>query len=139
MKHLTITLSADSVKMYLDGELVAETADISIRPSDFKPVLCYIGKSQFARDPLFKGVLDDFRIYNYALSPDEIAAVMQDSTNEGPVDGGSNAISNISNSGITTTEIFTPSGISTQSLQKGINVVRETSTNGKTNVKKVMK
>lgn len=139
MKHLTITLSADSVKMYLDGELVAETADISIRPSDFKPVLCYIGKSQFARDPLFKGVLDDFRIYNYALSPDEIAAVMQDSTNEGPVDGGSNAISNISNSGITTTEIFTPSGIETPALQRGVNVVKSTTRKGKTSVKIVMR
>ena len=137
VKHLAITLGADSVCIYLDGEQIASSTDITIRPSDFKPVLCYIGKSQFANDPLLRGILDDFRIYNYALSAEEIAAVMEDSTNEGPVDG-VQQIATDNNTDLTT-EIITPSGIATQTLQKGVNVVKSTSRNGKRSVKKVMK
>jgi hypothetical protein len=32
----------------------------------------------FPADPLFSGRIDDFRIYNYALTVDEIAGVMED-------------------------------------------------------------
>ena len=137
VKHLAITLSADSVYIYLDGELVASTNDISIRPSDFKPALCYIGKSQFPNDPLLRGVLDDFRIYNYALSADEIAAVMQDSTNEGAVDG-IQTIATGQDDDIST-KIFSTSGIETPTLQRGVNVVKSTTRKGKTSVKKVMR
>lgn len=137
VKHLAITLSADSVCIYLDGELVASTSDISIRPSDFKPALCYIGKSQFPNDPLLRGVLDDFRIYNYALSADEIAAVMQDSTNEGAVDGIQTVVTGQDDD--ISTKIFSTSGIETPTLQRGVNVVKSTTRKGKTSVKKVMR
>lgn len=80
--HIAITLKPVGEKvqaiLYLDGENIAETSDFTIRPSDIAPSLCYLGRSMFAADPLFTGRLDDFRIYNYALSPDEIANVMTD-------------------------------------------------------------
>ena len=32
----------------------------------------------FVGDPLFKGYIDDFRIYNYALAAEQVAAIMND-------------------------------------------------------------
>lgn len=72
--HVAITLDTSGVSLYVDGEQVAESQAITITPRDFKPVLNYIGRSQSSH-PLFYGYIDDFRIYNYALSAEEIAEV----------------------------------------------------------------
>jgi hypothetical protein len=64
-----------SVKLYNDGELAASSDEFTLKPSDIMPSLCYIGRSQFAADPMFKGTIDDFRIYNYALTAEEVAAL----------------------------------------------------------------
>ncbi len=70
--HLAVTIGADTVKIYVDGVLKASTTDITIRPSDFCPVLNYVGRSQSPNDPVFKGYFDDFRIYNYDLPAEDI-------------------------------------------------------------------
>lgn len=70
--HVAVTLSATGASMYVNGKQVAESNAITISPLDFKPVLNYIGRSQFS-DPLLNGRVDDFRVYNYALTADEIA------------------------------------------------------------------
>lgn len=81
-KHIAITLKpiGDKVQaiLYIDGTNVAESNDFTIKLSDIAPSLCYIGRSMFPADPLFNGRIDDFRIYNYALTADEIASVMED-------------------------------------------------------------
>jgi hypothetical protein len=69
--HIAVTMSISEVRLYVNGALVAQSANINIRPSDFMPVLNYIGRSQFA-DPLFSGYIDEFSIYNYALSSADI-------------------------------------------------------------------
>lgn len=74
--HLAVTMSEDSVAIYVDGTLRASTKDITIRPSDINPVMNYIGRSQFASDPLIKAYYDDLRFYNYSLSTEEVKAVM---------------------------------------------------------------
>ena len=80
--HVAVTIKPvdDKVEavMYLNGEKVAETSDFTIKPSDIAPSLCYIGRSMFNADPMFKGQIDDFRVYNYALSEEEVAAIMED-------------------------------------------------------------
>lgn len=70
--HVAVTMGADSVILYVNGIRVAATSGITIRPADFKPAFNYIGRSQYASDPMFNGYVDDFRIYNYALSGQEI-------------------------------------------------------------------
>ncbi len=70
--HVALTIGASSVSLYVNGELVDESNSILARPIDFKPILNYIGKSQFS-DPLLNARLDDFRIYNYALNAQDIA------------------------------------------------------------------
>jgi hypothetical protein len=72
--HVAVTLSATGARMYINGVQVVESGAVTISPFDFKPVLNYIGRSQFS-DPLFNGNIDDFRVYNYALSAAEVAQV----------------------------------------------------------------
>jgi hypothetical protein len=33
---------------------------------------CYIGKSQYSADSMYKGYIDEFKVYNRALSDDEV-------------------------------------------------------------------
>lgn len=79
--HVAVSLKPSGEKvvatLWLDGVNVAQK-DFSIKSSQIAPVLCYIGRSMFASDPLFDGYVDDFRIYNYALTADELVAVMED-------------------------------------------------------------
>lgn len=74
--HVAVTLSPDAVTLHIDGEQAATTADITIRPIDFMPVRCYIGRSQFAADPLLTGSIADLRIYNSALTPADIKNII---------------------------------------------------------------
>ncbi|MBP5213366.1 MAG: LamG domain-containing protein, partial [Bacteroidales bacterium] len=71
--YVTVTLSDESVSFYLDGKLAGTSTDITLRPSDLKTVRNYIGRSQYSADPLFKGYIDDLRIYDFALTADEVA------------------------------------------------------------------
>lgn len=70
--HVAVTLADFGAYMYVNGELAAIATTSSIRPAHFQPVLNYIGRSQFA-DPLLDGMVDDFRVYNYALDATEVA------------------------------------------------------------------
>ncbi len=75
--HIAITLGTNYARMYVNGELADEATNISTRPIDFKPIMNYIGRAQnYAL--FFDGHIDDFRIYNYELSPEEIAKLVSD-------------------------------------------------------------
>ena len=71
--HVAITLGGNTGILYVDGEAVT-AGQIPTNPSDFTPAMNYVGKSQF-NDPLFKGMISDFAVYDLALSPDQIAAM----------------------------------------------------------------
>ena len=73
--HVAVTFAEDAITLYLNGEPVGTTTSISARPADFRPIFNYVGRSQFTSDPMFKGSIDDIRIYNYALSADEMSAL----------------------------------------------------------------
>ncbi|MEO7101160.1 MAG: LamG-like jellyroll fold domain-containing protein [Luteolibacter sp.] len=49
---------------------------MTLTPDAFNPAVNYIGKSQWSVDPLFNGKMDDFRIYNYALSAAEVGGIV---------------------------------------------------------------
>lgn len=69
--HVAVTLGMLGAHLYVNGELVDESNDLNIRPQDFKPVLNYIGRSEHTA-ALFDGYVDDFRVYNYVLAPEEV-------------------------------------------------------------------
>ncbi len=69
--HLAVTLSGNTGVLYVDGA-PRVAGRILLDTSDLTPTRNFLGRSQYA-DPLFNGVLDDFRIYDYALSQAEVA------------------------------------------------------------------
>jgi hypothetical protein len=73
--HVTATLGGGNLRLFVNGSQVSSVAT-SLKVSDINPTANYIGDSQFAADPLFNGRLDEFQIFNRALTASEIGAVM---------------------------------------------------------------
>lgn len=78
--HITYTQTGNVARIYVNGELevtgavYTTPAQVFDVPADWAQQN-YIGKSQWP-DPAFNGAIDDFRIYNHALSADEVAALL---------------------------------------------------------------
>jgi hypothetical protein len=70
--HVAVTLSGNTGTLYVDGVAVATNTSLTINPDDFRPAKNYLGDSQYSADPLLSGRLDDFRIYNYALTAAQV-------------------------------------------------------------------
>lgn len=82
--HLAAVLHPDRATLYVNGQPVGSLFNLPIDPSDFAPNQNYIGKSQYA-DPLLNGRIDDFRVYNRALSGAEVWSLWGQNANAGPV------------------------------------------------------
>jgi hypothetical protein len=75
--HFAVTQSGNTCTLYINGTAVASNTAFSIKPSNIGSTnLNYLGKSQF-NDPMFKGAIDEFKIYSRALSAQEINAESQ--------------------------------------------------------------
>jgi len=76
--HVAVVLSAGQGILYVDGAVAQASASILLRPANLGAIdYAYLGKSQFTNDPYFDGQLDEFRVYNRALSAAEIQALYQ--------------------------------------------------------------
>ncbi|MEV5437612.1 family 43 glycosylhydrolase [Streptomyces sp. NPDC052682] len=79
-RHVTVTLDGTTGRMvlYVDGVEAARTTT-SIKPSELydahKDYSGYIGRSLYAADPYFGGEVDDFRIYDRALTAAEVMEI----------------------------------------------------------------
>ena len=74
--HFAVVLGAAEAALYIDGVAAHTTAALPIKPSDINPALNLLGDSQWDADPLLDGTLDDFRVFNYALSAAEVGQVL---------------------------------------------------------------
>jgi hypothetical protein len=75
-QHIAVTLSGTTGTLYVGGTSVATNASMTLNPSSLGSTnLNYIGESQWSGDPYFNGQIDDFRVYNRALSAAEISAL----------------------------------------------------------------
>jgi len=119
--YIAVTLASDAVTLYVDGKATTSTS-ITLRPSDFHPKRNYIGRSQFIADPFFVGYIDDLRIYNYALSADEVETIRNGgevtSITQHPSTITKNAIYNLS--GVKLNKDNIPSGIYIQNGKKRV-------------------
>ena len=60
--------------LYIDGAVAGTNTAMTLRPSSIgNTPNNWIGASAFAADPYFGGLVDDFRVYNRALTAAEIA------------------------------------------------------------------
>ncbi|WP_276485505.1 cellulose binding domain-containing protein [Paraflavitalea pollutisoli] len=75
--HIAITQSGNEAKLYIDGVLVATNSNMTLRPAAMgNTPINYLGKSQY-NDPLFRGAIDEFKLFNRALSGVEINTAME--------------------------------------------------------------
>jgi len=78
--HISWTIQKSPVvwKVYLNGILKTPnaTGNTVIFPNNASLANCYVGKSNW-NDPLFKGYIDDFRIYKRVLTDDEIKKIYE--------------------------------------------------------------
>ena len=73
--HIAVTLNGNLGLLYVNGAPVGTNSSLSLKPWNLGATANnYLGRSQYA-DPYLDGVIDEFRIYNVALSASEIAAV----------------------------------------------------------------
>jgi hypothetical protein len=74
--HLAATYDGENLKAYKDGVLITNTST-PIGNSDAESETLKIGRHSFYTDATnyFGGTLDDVRVYNYALSADDMAAI----------------------------------------------------------------
>lgn len=63
-------------KFYVNGELVGEI-DAVVNLNGQQEFLIGAGANERAHEYLFKGIIDEVRLYNRALDEDEVAAVME--------------------------------------------------------------
>jgi hypothetical protein len=91
---LTVTHSADEIQIYLDGEFMAEVVlPELLSPKDLYDANtnhCGLATSQWG-DPFFYGKMDNFTVYDYILSEDEILELYE--CTEGCIPSGINELS----------------------------------------------
>jgi DUF1680 family protein len=76
-KHVAVTLSGNLGILYVDGVEVGRNSNITLRPSSLgNTTNNWLGRSQYA-DPFLDGQIDEFRIYNRALSVAELQSLFQ--------------------------------------------------------------
>jgi hypothetical protein len=74
--HVAVTLSGNTGTLYVNGQPVATNTNMSVTPADLGNTnQNWIGRSQFVADPFLASTVDDFQIYDHALSAAEVAAL----------------------------------------------------------------
>jgi alpha-L-arabinofuranosidase len=86
--HLAVTLAGTTGTLYVNGVAVATNTAMTLNPSGLPATTQnYIGRSQWAPDPYLDGCVDEFQLYDRALSAAEVASLQ---TSAGGSAGGGN-------------------------------------------------
>ena len=73
--NVVVTVSGTQGTMYLNGTVVATNSNMTLKPSALGNTnRNYLGKSQY-NDPAYDGAIDDFAIYNRALTAGEVGVL----------------------------------------------------------------
>jgi hypothetical protein len=75
-KHVAVTKNGNTGILYVDGAQVGQNTNLTLGPNSLGSTNNnWIGRSQYSADPYLDGQVDDFRIYNRALSASEVSAL----------------------------------------------------------------
>ncbi|MHB9759169.1 family 43 glycosylhydrolase [Streptomyces sp. BYX5S] len=81
--NVTFTVDGATSRLYLDGVEVATNTTADLTPGDIgggRTTANFLGRSPYTADHTLKGRLRDVRLYNRALSADDIAALPSNAT-----------------------------------------------------------
>jgi hypothetical protein len=74
--HVAVTKSGNTGTLYVDGGVIGTNTSMTLSPSSLGNTnQNWIGRSQYSGDPYLNGWVDDFRIYNRALSASEVSSL----------------------------------------------------------------
>ncbi|GIF23769.1 DUF1680 family protein [Actinoplanes tereljensis] len=103
--HVAVTLSGSTGTLYVNGQQAGTNTAMTLNPSNLgNPGNRWIGRSQYG-DPFLDATIDEFHIYDRALSATELTALM----NGGP-DGGNIAWYKFDEEGGTALKDASPNG-----------------------------
>lgn len=68
-----LDISAQQMHLYAAGKLLG--SGVMAPLSELSDVNAWLGRSQWTQDPYLSGSYDEFRIYDVALSPDQLASI----------------------------------------------------------------
>ncbi|MGN6319422.1 LamG-like jellyroll fold domain-containing protein [Trinickia sp.] len=75
--HVAVTLSGSTGTLYVDGASVGSNPRMFLAPFRLgSTTQNWLGKSQYAADASFNGLIDDFRVYRGGLSAAQIVSLM---------------------------------------------------------------
>jgi len=75
LHYMASTINATDITLYIDGVLIASTPlSETNKISGISQNLAYLAKGGYAGDPEWIGAIEQFAIYNVALSAKQIAA-----------------------------------------------------------------
>ena len=138
--HVVVSLDESmQAVLYVDGKQKG-SKQMTCTPAMLNLSRCYVGKSQFSADPLFKGNIDDLRIYNYALSAEDIAHWYQGEPITGiqGIEATSPSSSSSSSAAIIQQQIYSLNGALQDDKRQGVNIVKQIDAKGKVITRKVM-
>jgi hypothetical protein len=73
--HVAVTLSGNTATLYVNGQVVGTNPNMTLRPSSLGATTQnWIGRSQY-NDPYLDGMVDDFQVYDRALSGSDVTAL----------------------------------------------------------------
>jgi arabinoxylan arabinofuranohydrolase len=85
-QHIAVTRSGNTGILYINGQEVDRNTGITVNPADMgNTTNNFIGRSQWSNDPYLNGEVDDFVVYNRAISASEVSALGSVSPGETPV------------------------------------------------------
>jgi hypothetical protein len=117
--HVAVTLSGSTGTLYVNGQPVGTNNNMTLTPAALGATNNnWIGRSQFSADPFLAATVDDFQIYDHALSATDIATLASGQPGAGNVasykfdeDSGETALDSSGNGHNAT--IISPGNIST--------------------------
>jgi len=82
--HLAVTFNGETATLYVNGLPVAAGSSPRLSPM-FSQTFCYLGRSMWNGDAYFNGRIDNFRLYNYGLTGNEVYSLWgQGGSNSAP-------------------------------------------------------
>jgi hypothetical protein len=129
----TVDAGTQTARLYVDGALVGENLTHSLRPLDLGvTVNNWLGRSQFGGDPYLNAAINEFRIYDGAMTAPEVSASNDtgpDNVPFGPVAFGlqpqSQTVGELTTATFTTTFGGTPP-VGIQWRRNGVNIAGAT-------------
>jgi hypothetical protein len=80
-QHIAITKSGNTGILYINGQEVDRNTNMTLYPAEMgNTTNNYIGRSQWEQDPYLNGEVDEFYVYNRAISTSEVADLANSQT-----------------------------------------------------------